>query len=1101
MDEHAAPVLLRTRGVQPSSRCVSPALGAVSGTHAAAAVLQPIAPSPVTLRPSGHSPLPNMTPLPISTNPEAFPRRPDTVDATGRHWSSSDVRGGEVVASVLSQQRLELHNLFEDWCSRLKAARMEHLQSQETFITRALAAYSAGVAGSLPRNRGLPLRLDGQGELSCIPSEDDECLSAKSPNFEAMLKAVGISNTPETANPGSLEPVTTKVLPEVPLANNAKDVLERELEFLSSADNAHANLEDKFESAVGVTTEDNCHTFGGACSSFPVSRHFGDDAVIPTDYEQVVPTSARSARSSGTSASLEGRSGSVVRQSSGGVAQESYDAQDCCVAAPPPSAERVVSPPPAPTVPVPALLPKPTTKTRSLRQLEPRKKECWDVLRIDRRCATVEVLAEVASVSGLRDQCKRKDIDNLVDKGRLARVADMATAFHGEEARGLPGRVMDPAGLTSEEMMEKVASKERIEKVVGERRTSKERIVGRAASKEKKGIEVSELATRDPSSADTPCKEDGSGSGRSDGLSEATPPTDEVRAATATTQGVKASKSTPFDSVPLGSLLRDKLNSQKFQTSVTLSSTQFLEGDQLAGRFGAQQAQLRRLVHSLPFTLGCSVVIMVNAAYIGFSEEKNVQNGFAQGGATGDSNVLWDALFCMYFTCELCLRIIAEPISFVKGPHWRWNFFDGILVFNCLTEALLSDSRVLSSIDVVRILRICRMFRVLRILRVMRIFRTLRLMVSSIFISMVSLLWMFVLLFFAIYVFACFFLNAVAQYMQDMASKAGFVFAEDRDLATLMEDFGTVQRALLTLFMAISGGRDWNEIFVPLVRIGPMYGTVFFIYIFFVMFGMLNVVTSAFVDILQQVSKKDREVVIEEEMKRVNAYADGVKQIFEEADKDQSQTLSWEELVDHMQDARMKAYLSSLELDASQARALFLLLDVDESGEVAMEEFVSGCMRLKGAARSMDVNMLLYENEKLLFQFAMFREHAAEQLDTIVKFIGQWPEFEQMRAGCAADGTDSQTTISAKVDRFDRSQGNVLSDGITPTNRLDCAAQAIGRITKFNKAGLKSSNSQETVSTNARREAAKIKANRSPISAVLKSTSGASLSSCSAELY
>ena len=73
----------------------------------------------------------------------------------------------------------------------------------------------------------------------------------------------------------------------------------------------------------------------------------------------------------------------------------------------------------------------------------------------------------------------------------------------------------------------------------------------------------------------------------------------------------------------------------------------------------------------------------------------------------------------------------------------------------------------------------------------------------------------------------------------------------------------------------------------------------------------------------------------------------------------------------------MKAYLSSMELDVSQVKALFVLLDVDESGEVSVDEFVKGCTRLKGAARSMDVNMLLYENQKILYQFVAFKDWSA----------------------------------------------------------------------------------------------------------------------------
>jgi len=49
----------------------------------------------------------------------------------------------------------------------------------------------------------------------------------------------------------------------------------------------------------------------------------------------------------------------------------------------------------------------------------------------------------------------------------------------------------------------------------------------------------------------------------------------------------------------------------------------------------------------------------------------------------------------------------------------------------------------------------------------------------------------------------------------------------------------------------------------------------------------------------------------------------------------------------------------------SQAEVLFNLLDQDGSNLVSLDVFLAGCMRLKGQARSIDVNMLLHENRAL----------------------------------------------------------------------------------------------------------------------------------------
>merc|ERR1711953_994649 len=125
--------------------------------------------------------------------------------------------------------------------------------------------------------------------------------------------------------------------------------------------------------------------------------------------------------------------------------------------------------------------------------------------------------------------------------------------------------------------------------------------------------------------------------------------------------------------------------------------------------------------------------------------------------------------------------------------------------------------------------------------------------------------------------------------------------------------------------------------------------------------------------------------------------------------------------------ALCQAYLSSLELDASQARALFVLLDVDESGEVCVDEFVKGCMRLQGSARSMDVNMLLYENEKILYQFCSFKEYAEEQFEKIMQKI-------------------DPATYKKSIKEPERKAKRTSTQGSMAASRLEAAAVMLNRL-------------------------------------------------------
>merc|ERR1712232_1098111 len=76
-------------------------------------------------------------------------------------------------------------------------------------------------------------------------------------------------------------------------------------------------------------------------------------------------------------------------------------------------------------------------------------------------------------------------------------------------------------------------------------------------------------------------------------------------------------------------------------------------------------------------------------------------------------------------------------------------------------------------------------------------------------------------------------------------------------------------------------------------------------------------------------------------------------------------------------DNEIVAYFKALDIDATEAKGLFELLDADGSGDVALEEFVTGCLRLKGEATAVDVVTLIHENKKLA-QFVLDFKHAMD---------------------------------------------------------------------------------------------------------------------------
>merc|ERR1712151_907905 len=101
--------------------------------------------------------------------------------------------------------------------------------------------------------------------------------------------------------------------------------------------------------------------------------------------------------------------------------------------------------------------------------------------------------------------------------------------------------------------------------------------------------------------------------------------------------------------------------------------------------------------------------------------------------------------------------------------------------------------------------------------------------------------------------------------------------------------------------------------------------------------------------------------MIQEELREKDKYLQCMTDIFEEMDTDGTGFISLDEFEEKLDDDQVIAYFSTLKLDVSDARLLFKLLDHDRSDEVNITEFITGCYKLQGDARSLDTKLMRCE--------------------------------------------------------------------------------------------------------------------------------------------
>jgi len=226
----------------------------------------------------------------------------------------------------------------------------------------------------------------------------------------------------------------------------------------------------------------------------------------------------------------------------------------------------------------------------------------------------------------------------------------------------------------------------------------------------------------------------------------------------------------------------------------------------------------------------------------------------------------------------------------------------------------------------------------------------LRVMAMMIVSSLQSLLWLMVLLIMLLYVVAIVVTQGATEYLR----QGGGEFSEAMD-----SQFGSLWSTMYTLFKCMCGGVSWGESADPLLNYNLMYFLVFLVYIFFALFSFVNIVTGVFVDSAIQTADRDRSIVVEKQRKHKEAMIKNLLVVLEEIDTDSSGTLTVQELMQAFNNQHLANFFAHLNIEMRDMRQLMYLLDEDGNGSIDIVEFVDGLQACCGAARSLDISILM----------------------------------------------------------------------------------------------------------------------------------------------
>lgn len=410
-------------------------------------------------------------------------------------------------------------------------------------------------------------------------------------------------------------------------------------------------------------------------------------------------------------------------------------------------------------------------------------------------------------------------------------------------------------------------------------------------------------------------------------------------------------------------------------------------------RGACRSERLASSIGSVTFTCIIAAIILLNAAYIGYSSHDHMRSVLEafdrrsndQNDAQTEASPAWqkyfDTFFTLAFAIELLLRIVAFQFDFFIGSDAGWNLFDTFLVVSSLIElAFASAGFDLTFLRVQRLLKMVRTFRILKIFRHFLIFRKLQTMVMAIVNSLIPLMWAMMLLFIVMFLFAVIFLLGVSDYIND--ADGG-----DATVAEFRIFFETMQMTVLTLWMAVSGGVSWWEIERLLLRISWLWGCLLPFFQAVMLLAMMNIITGIFVNDAVEMMSLDRELHSQLEQEKAQMLVTDLEELFHQMDDTKSGVLTQHELSKLDENPKLKAVLDSVQLDVHDVKSFFDILDVDENGVLEIEEFVMGAMYLKGNANMLDMAIFMRDNKKMMRKAFKLTESIAETACKIEKTL------------------------------------------------------------------------------------------------------------------
>eukprot|EP00931_Biecheleriopsis_adriatica_P005034 TRINITY_DN106601_c0_g1_i1.p1 TRINITY_DN106601_c0_g1~~TRINITY_DN106601_c0_g1_i1.p1 ORF type:complete len:405 (-),score=33.15 TRINITY_DN106601_c0_g1_i1:81-1169(-) len=348
------------------------------------------------------------------------------------------------------------------------------------------------------------------------------------------------------------------------------------------------------------------------------------------------------------------------------------------------------------------------------------------------------------------------------------------------------------------------------------------------------------------------------------------------------------------------------------------------------------------------------------------------------------------------FGLEVVVKLAALGCKeYFLGADRYFHWFDVFLVCASLAEGIASEAR--ESIDIqadnsiMKLLKMLRLGKILRGMKFIPYVGALKSIVLGIASTLGLLLWSGALLCSVILFFALVINQLVVDHcrLESQARTQDPRALPDCQDPILMTYWSSVSESFLSLFMMLFGGVGFDVTGESLREVSWVALFAFIVFKVITDLAVLNVFTGVFCEAAITNAARSRESMQKAFLSDRKFIMHHVKGIFKELTQGTSAKITIEQFEQGLKHVELQSCLEALSITTDDAYRVFSLLDADSDGLLDLEEFVDGCLHLRGAARAVHIATLVQEGQS--------RDRKLQHLHDMVSAMSQ--RFEGGHAG------------------------------------------------------------------------------------------------------